>query len=635
MSTTREMAFKIDAKIAANFNSGFARAQQALSKITGQLGKMTRAEDKVGAHARKMREHTEKSFGGFGKLAEIGAMLLSLEALRGGYEAVKKAGEDEENMQVRLNTLMGNVKGTTAANVDAIRRYAVASERYTTIGRDVTEMGASQLATFQLHGESLRKIMPAMQDFLVGTYKMNVNQEQAQLGANMLGKALTGLPKGLQRVGVTMSDAQVKLLKSGNEMQRVATLTQVIESNYGNLARKMAETSEGRSIRLGRQWIALQALLWEKIKPAQEAVMGYMVTTIPKLIDLVENYSAKFGKFYGIAKKYTQTTILPKMANLAKLYQPSLNGLGAAFVRLGATFVRIWKDISPAVLKLWNGALKPLFQWVVTKGGPGLVNFLTGVVNVVNATIGGITSAGEGIGHAWDKLQQFYQGSIAFFQKWHPLILTLSGPVGWITEFMIQHWDSVKKAAVAIIPAIKTAFSGLFTWLTNSPVWKIMEKVVNWAGSGIVKAAGVVGNVAGKVESVRSYAISRAGSVAYQGLDRANNYLGGKGFIPSTALQNLARTNMQAGKIGVPAFATGGIVTRPTLALVGERGPEAILPLSARGAGNMTIHLAPVFNFTGGGTPEANAAAVRTTLPEFERMLREVLHNGRRISYAG
>jgi len=38
------------------------------------------------------------------------------------------------------------------------------------------------------------------------------------------------------------------------------------------------------------------------------------------------------------------------------------------------------------------------------------------------------------------------------------------------------------------------------------------------------------------------------------------------------------------------AFAEGGIVTRPTLALIGERGPEAVVPLS-RGGGmsNTTI----------------------------------------------
>jgi SLT domain-containing protein len=34
--------------------------------------------------------------------------------------------------------------------------------------------------------------------------------------------------------------------------------------------------------------------------------------------------------------------------------------------------------------------------------------------------------------------------------------------------------------------------------------------------------------------------------------------------------------------VEVPAFAAGGIVTKPTLALIGEAGPEAVVPLNGR-----------------------------------------------------
>ena len=50
------------------------------------------------------------------------------------------------------------------------------------------------------------------------------------------------------------------------------------------------------------------------------------------------------------------------------------------------------------------------------------------------------------------------------------------------------------------------------------------------------------------------------------------------------------------GTFNVPGFADGGIVTSPTLAMVGEAGPEAIIPLSDAGAGgfgttiNITIN---------------------------------------------
>jgi hypothetical protein len=49
------------------------------------------------------------------------------------------------------------------------------------------------------------------------------------------------------------------------------------------------------------------------------------------------------------------------------------------------------------------------------------------------------------------------------------------------------------------------------------------------------------------------------------------------------------------GGINIPGFADGGIVTRPTLAMVGEKGPEAIVPLNrGGGVGGVTV------NVTGG-----------------------------------
>lgn len=49
------------------------------------------------------------------------------------------------------------------------------------------------------------------------------------------------------------------------------------------------------------------------------------------------------------------------------------------------------------------------------------------------------------------------------------------------------------------------------------------------------------------------------------------------------------RAIFEAAPPRIPALATGGIVTRPTLALVGEAGPEAVVPLDGRGFGTVNI----------------------------------------------
>ena len=60
-----------------------------------------------------------------------------------------------------------------------------------------------------------------------------------------------------------------------------------------------------------------------------------------------------------------------------------------------------------------------------------------------------------------------------------------------------------------------------------------------------------------------------------------------------------------AGSIGARAMATGGVVSRPTLALIGEQGPEAVVPLSQMGGmGGVTINV-------NGGDPNAVVDALK------------------------
>jgi phage-related protein len=58
----------------------------------------------------------------------------------------------------------------------------------------------------------------------------------------------------------------------------------------------------------------------------------------------------------------------------------------------------------------------------------------------------------------------------------------------------------------------------------------------------------------------------------------------------------------------IPKLAEGGIVTGPTIAMIGERGPEAVIPLSGRNApamgNNITINV-------NGGDPNAVVSALR------------------------
>jgi phage-related minor tail protein len=59
----------------------------------------------------------------------------------------------------------------------------------------------------------------------------------------------------------------------------------------------------------------------------------------------------------------------------------------------------------------------------------------------------------------------------------------------------------------------------------------------------------------------------------------------------------------------IPRLAEGGIVSSPTLALIGEAGPEAVVPLSGSNRPNMGNNVTINVH---GGDPNAVVAALRT-----------------------
>ena len=75
--------------------------------------------------------------------------------------------------------------------------------------------------------------------------------------------------------------------------------------------------------------------------------------------------------------------------------------------------------------------------------------------------------------------------------------------------------------------------------------------------------------------------------------------------LGSVSFGRLGDSESGGGRLAVPAMTNGGIVTSPTLALIGEAGPEAVVPLNkAGGMGGVTINV-------NGGDPQAVVAALR------------------------
>lgn len=434
----------LDSKFMGNLN----KAQKALKGYKLGVGAADRANTMMGRSSRSMSRSVFTGIAGFA------AAYLSVQTLTAGYHAMSKATQENIASSTRLNTMMMNVKGARMEDVKALAAQSEALQKYTTIDADVSKWGASQLASFQLQGKSIKTLLPALADLAVGTHGINVNNEQMQQSANLLGKVFTGQVGALRRVGVSFDKNQEKILKNGTEQQKVAMLTKVIGQNYGNLARKMANTPEGRIIQLKNAWGLFPELLGKRLLPMLTKVLNYLG---PRLEGYIERGAKGFDKFVTKLEKWGPVfmSIYEDGVKLFNFLRRNWGWLGPIIEGVITTML-IYKAVTMGVelaLKLMAAA-----QWLVNiamNANPvGLIilglSILIGVIITV-------------VRH-WDKVRAALAAAWTWFVKFGTEGPGRFIPLIALIAAIAKNWDKVTagaKAAFAWIAKIADRVKGI------------------------------------------------------------------------------------------------------------------------------------------------------------------------------
>lgn len=143
-----------------------------------------------------------------------------------------------------------------------------------------------------------------------------------------------------------------------------------------------------------------------------------------------------------------------------------------------------------------------------------------------------------------------------------------------IGTLIIANWDKIKEKAIEVWERIKEVVGVIAEWIdvhVCQPVMIILKAIGNFF-------IGILNSIIGGVESGVNWIIGAINTVinAINGLIKA----GGK-ILSYIGIQvDFQIPNFDKVTFGrIPALAVGGIVTRPTAALIGEAGREAVLPL--------------------------------------------------------
>lgn len=296
---------------------------------SGPLGKIAGAFAKTGEEAERARKSASLfstlSAGAFGVMNIVGAV-------QGAIGAVKEftdANQAQQEAEAKLAQVMRNTMDASDAEIQSIKDLTAAQQALGVVGDEVQLAGAQELGTYLEQTDSLKKLIPVMNDMVAQQYGFNATQESAVNIATMMGKVMEGQVGALSRYGYKFDEAQEHILKYGTEAEKVATLAEVIGESVGGMNEALAQTPEGRMKQLSNTLGDLKERVGSELTkvgvallPAVNKIMPY----VEKVLDLASRgIDFVIGKISSI-QGYVMTLAQPIM-NLIQRVQGSLSGL--------------------------------------------------------------------------------------------------------------------------------------------------------------------------------------------------------------------------------------------------------------------------------------------------------------------
>ena len=222
------------------------RAGADFSAITKQANKAKTSMSGMQASVSKSCSRMTVAITGMNKVfATLGAT-ISVAAVVAAGKAAKTAFDEQTEASAKLAQVMRNTMGARSDEVKSIEDLIDAQERLGVVKGDVQTEAAQELATYLTLSDSLKTLLPVLNDMAAQQYGIGASAENAVNIATMMGKVMNGQTSALSRYGYSFTAAQEAILKYGTEAQRAATLAEVVEQSVGGMNAALAATPNGR-----------------------------------------------------------------------------------------------------------------------------------------------------------------------------------------------------------------------------------------------------------------------------------------------------------------------------------------------------------------------------------------------------
>jgi hypothetical protein len=269
---------------------------------------------------------------------------------------------------------------------------------------------------------------------------------------------------------------------------------------------------------------------------------------------------------------------------LGKALQDPVKGI-TALAKAGVTFTQVEKDKIRALVESGN-----------------LLEAQNLILGAIETQVGGTA---EATASSFDKMKYSLAGvSDTFGEMLLPVIDALAPKLAAFSKWA-QENPQLMKIATAAFVAMTTAIIALNVAMALNPVSLVVAGIIA-LGAALVAAYHrfegfrnivdtVFAGLKAYVGMAKEQFLALVGifKTVFNALGTAWNNTIGKLSIKIPNIPGLPGRGTEFSFPKIPALAEGGIVTAPTLALIGEKGPEAVVPLDQYGnagmGGGMTI----------------------------------------------
>lgn len=464
-------------EVTSNIKSKFSAAWNALPE--GARNAAAKAGNALHSGLSKASWFASKAVSGIGKAAKGMATVVSgAAAAAGGYlvnfgkqavDAALKAGE----VTAKFQQVAKNNNWTDEEQKSLLSLNKTLGQTGVISGGTL-KAAQAQLGTFALTADQVKTLTPALADMIANNKGYNATAQDGVQIANLLGKVMTGSATALSKYGVTMTDAQKKVLQEGSASEKAAMAAQVLEANFGGINKALADTPQGKMTILQHEIAGLKTSVGNDLIAAFGGVGGAVIKMVQAVEPLI---TAFFDKVAALAQKIGPPLEKVFGGIADKISKLDFSGFAKSLGSLSGPIAAVTGLLGAAGL---GGALSglsgvPVIGGLLSKFG-GVLSGLGGPITLVIGALAGLIATSPQLRSEFGTmLQNVFVSLQQAFQMLQPSIQTLMTALSQlaaavmpvITNLVGQIIPLLTPIISTLVGALVPAIQGILTVVTT------------------------------------------------------------------------------------------------------------------------------------------------------------------------